>query len=115
MVTAWIFYLGFLMMAPKAAFPTAFEDDPSATPERIEYSWQIGNSGSLPHCNRHLRGFPVYLAFSCLFDLDPGLLDHLAPPLFLAAHITIEFFRRPRHHDEAFIDAKPPESVGLYG
>jgi hypothetical protein len=47
MMTAWILYLGFLtwifdwifMMTPNAASAAAFEDDPSATPERIEYSW----------------------------------------------------------------------------
>jgi hypothetical protein len=42
MVAAWILYLGFLigylMMTPNAAYAPAFEDDASATPERIEYS-----------------------------------------------------------------------------
>src|SRR5258708_31913431 len=48
-----------------------------------------------------------------LLDLDPGVLDHLAPARFLAAKIALQFFRRPRNHDETLVDAEPPEGLGL--
>ena len=50
-----------------------------------------------------------------LFDLDPGVLDHLAPALFLAAKIAVELFRRLADHDEALVDAEFLEGVGLHG
>jgi hypothetical protein len=84
------------MMTPKTASPPAFEDNPSATPAGIEYSCQ---STALDRYRTATGSFGradslAYLLgrFTCLFDLDPGLLDHLAPALFFAAHIAIEFF-----------------------
>src|ERR1700756_1089868 len=38
-----------------------------------------------------------------LFDVDSCILDQLAPALFLATHISIEFLRRARDHDEPLI------------
>src|SRR5260370_42226224 len=48
-----------------------------------------------------------------LLDLDPGVLDHLAPARFLAAKIALQFFRRPRNHNETLVDAEPLEGLGL--
>src|SRR5882757_7040722 len=50
-----------------------------------------------------------------LFDFDPGVLDHLAPALFLAAHIPIKLLRGTRDHDEALIQPQPFECFGLNG
>src|SRR5664279_620756 len=49
-----------------------------------------------------------------LLDLDPGILDHLAPARFLAAHIAVEFLRRTRHHHQALVHAEPPEGLGFH-
>src|SRR3981081_3046941 len=50
-----------------------------------------------------------------LFDLDPCVLDHLAPAFFLATKVCIERFGRLRDHDEALVHAEPLESLGLDG
>src|SRR6202035_372064 len=57
-----------------------------------------------PRCNR--RG---------LFYFNAGVLDHLAPALFLAAKISIERFGGLCDHHEALVDAEPLESLGLDG
>src|SRR5579871_2747305 len=49
------------------------------------------------------------------FDLDAHLLDQLAPAIFLALEIAVEFLGRLRDHDEAFVDAEPLEGLGLNG
>src|SRR5690349_5129302 len=48
---------------------------------------------------RHVHATPGRSRYS-LLDLDPGVLDHLAPALFLAAKIPVERRGRLRHHDE---------------
>src|SRR5216684_1605253 len=49
-----------------------------------------------------------------LFDFDPGVLNHLAPARFLAAHIAVEFRRRTRHHHQALVDAQLLERRGFH-
>src|ERR1700682_4084473 len=49
-----------------------------------------------------------------LFDLDPGVLDHLAPALLLAAKISVERFGRLRDHYEALVHAEPLEVLRLH-
>src|SRR5713226_7108814 len=48
-----------------------------------------------------------------LFDLDPRVLDHLAPAFLLATKIAIELLRRTGDHDKALVDAELFESLGL--
>src|SRR5712671_3388230 len=52
---------------------------------------------------------------AALLHLDSGVLDHLAPALFLAEKVAVEFFRRASGHHEAFVDTEPPERIRLHG
>src|ERR1700722_14302471 len=73
------------------------------------WSANIPDQGTIArlHCRAATSGL--------LVDLDPCVLDHPAPALFLAADVSIEFFRRTRDHDQPLVNTKPFESLGLNG
>src|SRR5262245_51343159 len=63
---------------------------------------------ALLQCNSATRNQPRS------FDLDACALNHLAPTLFLAEEVAIQFLRWTRHHDQPLVDRELLEGFGLH-